>query len=97
MVQITTHYWDKHQDLVLFDQRSPKLCPSDHIYTPNFALNDLIDLYDPGNDLETQISRWHPPHILLLTIWMIDLTWMPAINRQRRPKSRISHWLVNYK
>ena len=26
-------------------------------------------------------------HILLLTIWMIDLTWMPAINRQRRPKS----------
>ena len=35
-------------------------------------------------------------HILLLTIWMIDLTWMPPINRQRRPKSRISHWLVNY-
>ena len=35
-------------------------------------------------------------HILLPTIWVIDLTWMPAINRQCRCKSTISHWLVNY-
>ena len=52
---------EKNQDLVMFDQSFPTLCSSHPMYTPILLYNDRIDLYDPGNDLEIQISRWHPP------------------------------------
>ena len=45
----------------MFDQSFPKLCSAHRMYTPILLYNDRIDLYDPGNDLEIQISRWHPP------------------------------------
>ena len=43
--------WSKFSKVMLFR-------PHAHTY---FAYNDLIDLYDPRNDLEIKISRWHPP------------------------------------
>ena len=44
-----------------------------HLHT-HFVNNDLSDLYDPELTLKSKFQDGIYTHILLLIIWMIDLT-----------------------